>query len=74
MLPDDPVTLARSLETLAVDPELRRSMGTSGRRRASEVFGLSRMVDATLAVYREVIPERKRDRPFPVSASLDAPA
>ena len=51
---DDPAALAAALARLAGDADLRRGLGLAGARRVRERFGLERMVEATLAVYREV--------------------
>ena len=47
--------LARALQRLVEDDELRRSMGEAGRRRALERFTLARMLRETQAVYEEVV-------------------
>jgi glycosyltransferase involved in cell wall biosynthesis len=53
--PDDAHALARSLVAVAVDRELRQRMGRAGSQRAAEAFGVDRMVDDTLMVYREML-------------------
>jgi glycosyltransferase involved in cell wall biosynthesis len=45
--------LAAKLVALAADAELRRDMGARGHERARTVFSLERMVEGTLAVYRD---------------------
>lgn len=40
------------LESLAADPELRRSLGVAGRERVKEAFSVQRMIERTLALYR----------------------
>ena len=52
--PDDPPALADGLVRLAGDPTLRARLGAAGRARVAERFGLDRMVEETLAVYRGV--------------------
>ncbi len=52
---DDPAALAEGMVRLARNPALRRSLGEAGRRRVHDAFGLDRMVDETLAIYREAI-------------------
>jgi glycosyltransferase involved in cell wall biosynthesis len=49
--PDDPAALARGIETALAEGS---RLGEAGRRRALERFSVSRMADATLAVYDEV--------------------
>ncbi len=55
--PADAPALARAMETLSVDPELRSRLGRAGRARVRERFGLERMIEETLAVYRGVVPD-----------------
>lgn len=50
--PGDVEGLAARLEELAADPALRARMGSAGRRLVEERFGLGRMVEETLALYR----------------------
>jgi len=50
--PSDVPALATALSALAADGERRRSLGRAGRERVRKFFGLDRMVDATLDVYR----------------------
>ena len=49
--PRDPAALAGALAGLMSDPERARAMGEAARRRVEERFGLSRIIDETLAVY-----------------------
>lgn len=51
----DAQALAAAIAHLADDPALRARLGASGRARVRESFGLARMIDATLDVYREVL-------------------
>ena len=51
--PHDPEDLAQAMERLLTDPELRRSLGASGRRRAAS-FGWERTARQTLEVYEQV--------------------
>jgi rhamnosyl/mannosyltransferase len=53
--PGDAAALARAVNTLLADPELRRRMGAAGRRRVAELFSRQRMVAGNEAVYRGVI-------------------
>jgi glycosyltransferase involved in cell wall biosynthesis len=48
--------LARALERLARDPELRSEMGRRGAGQVRERFGLERMVEEVEAVYRRHLP------------------
>lgn len=52
--PDDPAALAAGMARLAADPALRARLGAAGAERVVARFGLDRMVDETLAVYRAV--------------------
>lgn len=56
--PGDPLALARAIERLASDPELRARLCERSRARA-EQFVLPRMVRETEAVYRALIPDAK---------------
>jgi glycosyltransferase involved in cell wall biosynthesis len=52
--PQDAPSLAAALRRLAEDPALRQRLGRAGRARVRERFGLERMIEETLSVYREV--------------------
>jgi glycosyltransferase involved in cell wall biosynthesis len=47
--------LTRALVGLARDDDLRRRLGDAGSRRAQRMFSLTRMVDATIDVYSQVV-------------------
>jgi len=51
----DPPALARALERLLIDPDLRQRLGTRGREIARERYGVDRMVEKTIALYEEVL-------------------
>jgi glycosyltransferase involved in cell wall biosynthesis len=51
---DDVGTLTANLQTLLDDPQLRATMGASGRTRATHLFDARRMADDVEAVYRLV--------------------
>lgn len=53
--PRDVEAIARAIVRLADDPELGAKLGAAGAARVRELFGLERMIDATLDVYREVL-------------------
>jgi glycosyltransferase involved in cell wall biosynthesis len=53
--PRDPAALAAALLELLDDAPRRDAMGRAGRRRFQERFTADRMVEATLAVYDEVV-------------------
>lgn len=46
--------LARAMVELAADPERRERLAAAGRERVLRDFGLDRMVDQTLGIYREL--------------------
>ena len=48
-------TVAAAIGDLMRDPERRRQMGARGRERVMKMFTLDHMVEATLAVYAEVV-------------------
>jgi glycosyltransferase involved in cell wall biosynthesis len=47
--------LVAKLTTLLEDPELRRTMGIAGRKRAEERYGLATVVDELTRVYRSLL-------------------
>jgi glycosyltransferase involved in cell wall biosynthesis len=52
--PRDPGALEAALETLLVDPALRRRLGEAGRRRVREHFDAASMERRVLEVYEEI--------------------
>ncbi len=56
--PANPAALARAINVLLANPELRANMGQSGRLRARQLFSHDRMVDATEQIYRAVADSR----------------
>lgn len=58
----DAVALADALQQLIESAELRRQMGVRGRIRAEEEFGLTKVIQQTLAVYAEGAGERSPPR------------
>jgi glycosyltransferase involved in cell wall biosynthesis len=52
--PRDAEGLARALERLWREPDLRERMGAAGRRTATSRFTLERQLDEFLALYTEV--------------------
>jgi glycosyltransferase involved in cell wall biosynthesis len=53
--PDDPVELARALDSLADEPARRDAMGEAGRARALEHFTSARMAERFEAVYDRLL-------------------
>jgi len=51
--PRDSDALAKALQRLIADPELRRRMGQAGREKALKEFTLDRMLRETERVYQE---------------------
>ena len=54
--PRDPQALAKALQRLIDDPELRRRMGEAGREKALREFTLDRMLRESEGVYGKVAP------------------
>lgn len=49
--------LARAMERLALDPDLRRRMGQAARLRVERQFGQDKIVAQTMALYRDILGE-----------------
>jgi glycosyltransferase involved in cell wall biosynthesis len=49
--PDDPDQMARAIEQLLKNPELRKEMGSAGRKRAVDQFSLEASADGILKAY-----------------------
>jgi glycosyltransferase involved in cell wall biosynthesis len=58
--PEDARGLARAIEQVARDPELRQRLGAAGRARISEAYLPEQMVAAYEKLYREVLAGRER--------------
>lgn len=56
--PGDHKALAAAIVTLLKDPQLRKQYGNAGRARVAEHFGVDRLVEGTLDVYRRVADRR----------------
>lgn len=50
----DPIALADAIEKLIKDPELRKRMGRAGRELAEREFGIEKIVQQHLDIYREL--------------------
>lgn len=70
--PADGQALARSIEVLGANPELRRSFGANGRQRVEHEYTHERMVERTEAVYREAIGTARRPAPAGLKEGQDA--
>jgi glycosyltransferase involved in cell wall biosynthesis len=57
--PDSPEALAEALVRLHRDTPYRHQLGRQAAERARDAFGLTRMVEATVAVYQEVLDHRR---------------
>jgi glycosyltransferase involved in cell wall biosynthesis len=53
--PRDPVALREALRRLLANPTLQKSMGEAAAKRVRSTFTLERMIDQTLALYRDVM-------------------
>ena len=52
--PDDSAAMASAMVRLSAEPGLREALGEAGHRRVVQRFGLDRMVDETIEIYRSV--------------------
>lgn len=57
--PSDPVALARAMNLLLDNEELRLKMGEAGRIRAQREFAPRLMIERTMRLYEEILVERK---------------
>ena len=55
--------MSRRLAELAADPELRRSMGETGRERVVQRYRVERLIDDIDALYRELLRESGLPQP-----------
>jgi len=67
----DTEALSRALFTLAANPDLRREMGASARRRARESFEWSRIIRDYIALWTDLAERRAKDVEV---GALDSPA
>lgn len=59
--PRDSAALARAIERLLTDPDLRSRLGNAGRARVAQEFPASLMSDRTLGIYRAVAADSSVD-------------
>lgn len=57
--PEDPEALAKAIEKLSNDPELRRSMGQAARRRVLEYYTESHVKSSVATIYRRLLGDNK---------------
>jgi glycosyltransferase involved in cell wall biosynthesis len=55
--PKNPQALAKAIESLLTNPNLRTEMGKAGRRLAQEKFSLEKIIEQTLDVYQKALGE-----------------
>ena len=55
----DPAALAAAILRFSGDPALRRPAGTAGRRRAVRSFSVASTVQATEALYEDLLADRR---------------
>jgi len=61
----DSIAISDACVKLAVDPELRLSMGRAGRDRVIKEYGIDAMVDRTVSLYTELLKMRGRQDLIP---------
>jgi glycosyltransferase involved in cell wall biosynthesis len=59
--PRDPERLSRTLASLLADRRLRRRFGEAGAQRAAENYGHDEVAASTLACYRRMMPQLRRN-------------
>jgi glycosyltransferase involved in cell wall biosynthesis len=59
---DQPEALAKAVMHLLEQPEARRELGARARQRIVETFSWRPVAEATVAVYRELLDERRARR------------
>lgn len=59
--PRDGKGLARAILTLAVNPEMRKKFGIAGRELVEQVFADTRIIEQTLALYRDLLERTRTD-------------
>jgi glycosyltransferase involved in cell wall biosynthesis len=57
---DNASSMAGRIVQLANSPELRRTMGESGRRRAEEHYDIRRLPDRLIAIFRDLAKQQRR--------------
>ncbi len=55
----DPSSLADAIATLLADPERRRAMGTAGRKRVADGYGVDRLVSDVERLYTDLMSRRR---------------
>ena len=66
--PGDEEQFAVALETLVVQPQLRKQFGSSARERAQAEYAISRVRDRYQDLYRSVLAEKGWRPPFPLES------
>jgi len=71
--PGDVAGLASELYRLVADTSLRRALGEAARRRVERNFPVSRLTDAQLSFYSELLEDASRPEPAVLTAAAPAP-
>lgn len=58
--PDDPDELAKAIEKLAEDSNLRRSLGLAGKERAIATFSSDGMAEKIVAIYHDILTQTSK--------------
>jgi glycosyltransferase involved in cell wall biosynthesis len=61
--PRSPVDLADALQSMIVDPEMRRAFGANARRQAEALFSVGLVVDGHIEIYDRLVNRAARARP-----------
>jgi glycosyltransferase involved in cell wall biosynthesis len=72
--PGNVAALSAAMQRLAQSPELRRSLGSAGRKRVEERFEIGRHAERMLGLYAEIAARKRREDHRPLAAVTERSA